>query len=270
MSYEIGFIGAGNMAEAIARGVIKSGLFRADQLIASDVSADRRAVFADQLQIKTSLDNAALARESKVLMLCVKPQYMQAALENVGATMSADTLIISIAAGIGSCFIEQQLGDGRRWRIVRTMPNTPMLVGEGMVAIAPGANATTQDLATTRRIFESAAVVIDVTEDKIDGVTALSGSGPAYFFFLVEQMIAAGVQMGFTPDQAHQLAMRTALGAAKMLGTSSDSPQELRRKVTSPGGTTQAAISHLESQNVGPAIQQAILAAQRRGKELGK
>ncbi|HEX4795550.1 MAG TPA: pyrroline-5-carboxylate reductase [Humisphaera sp.] len=270
MSYEIGFIGAGNMAEAIARGVIKSGLFRANKLIASDVSADRRKIFEEQLQVKTSQDNAGLARESKVLMLCVKPQYMQAALENIGAAMSDQTLVISIAAGIGSRFIEQQLGNAKRWRIVRTMPNTPMLVGEGMVAIAPGANATAQDLAAARRIFEAAATVVEVTEDKIDAVTALSGSGPAYFFFLVEQMIAAGVQMGLTPDQAHQLATRTALGAGKMLATSSDSPQELRRKVTSPGGTTHAAISHMESQNVGPAIVQAILAAQRRGKELGK
>src|SRR5437764_6058893 len=130
------------MAEAIARGVIKSGLFRADQLIASDVSADRCKIFEEQLQIKTSQDNAALARESKVLMLCVKPQYMQAALENIGAAMSDDTLIISIAAGIGSRFIEQQLGNAKRWRIVRTMPNTPLLGRERIGAMAADASAT--------------------------------------------------------------------------------------------------------------------------------
>jgi pyrroline-5-carboxylate reductase len=150
------------------------------------------------------------------------------------------------------------------------MPNTPMLVGEGMVAVSRGANATADDVDAARRIFASAATVIELPEDKIDTVTALSGSGPAYFFYLVEQMIQAGIDLGLTPEQAHQLATRTALGAAKMLATSPDSPQELRRKVTSPGGTTHAAIAHMESQGVGPAIIEAIKAAERRGKELGK
>src|SRR3954466_8995491 len=134
------------------------------------------------------------------------------------------------------------------------MPNTPILVGEGMVAIAPGTNATKQDIETARRIFESAARVSDVTEDKIDAVTAMSGSGPAYFFFLVEQMVRAGVEMGLTPEQAHTLATRTALGAARMLTTSADSPQELRRKVTSPNGTTHAAITSMEAAGVPQAI----------------
>jgi pyrroline-5-carboxylate reductase len=119
-------------------------------------------------------------------------------------------------------------------------------------------------------IFESAATVIELAEDRMDTVTAMSGSGPAYFFFLVEHMIQAGIELGLTPEQARQLASRTALGAAKMLETSSDSPQELRRKVTSPGGTTHAAITNLESKQVGPAIVEAIKAAERRGKELGK
>ena len=270
MNYSLGFIGAGNMAEAIARGVIRSGLLRADQLIASDVAPQRRQLFEQELQVRAIESNLDVARESSTIMLCVKPQYMQAALENLGSTINPNTLIISIAAGISSAFIEKQLGGSHRWRIVRSMPNTPMLVGEGMVAIARGANATDDDLSSARRIFESAATVVEVAEDQIDAVTALSGSGPAYFFFLVEQMIAAGISMGLTADQSHQLATRTALGAAKMLTTSADSPQELRRKVTSPGGTTQAAITHMEEQNVGPAIIEAIKAAQRRGKELGK
>jgi pyrroline-5-carboxylate reductase len=270
MTYQLGFIGAGNMAEAIARGVVRSGLFRADQLIASDVAADRRQLFEQELKIRATESNVEIARQSATVMLCVKPQYMQPALENLGAAMDPSTLIISIAAGISSAFIARQLGDGKHWRIVRSMPNTPMLVGEGMVAIAPGANAGQQDLDAARRIFESAATVVQVAEDQIDAVTALSGSGPAYFFFLVEQMIASGVEMGLTAQQSHQLATRTALGAAKMLTTSHDSPAELRRKVTSPGGTTQAAVTHLEQNNVGPSIIGAIKAAQRHGKELGK
>ena len=126
------------------------------------------------------------------------------------------------------------------------MPNTPMLVGEGMVAMAPGARATPADMDDARRIFSPAATVIDVTEDKLDAVTALSGSGPAYFFYLVEQMIRAGEEMGMTPDESRLLAIRTAAGSAKMLANSPDSPQELRRKVTSPKGTTHEAITHME------------------------
>ncbi|MDB5354533.1 MAG: proC [Phycisphaerales bacterium] len=270
MSYELGIIGAGNMAEAIARGVIRAGLFQPEQIIASDVSPQRRELFGRELKIRAVEENAEVAGKSKVLLLSVKPQQMQAALAGIGAVADAGTLVISIAAGIGSAYIEQHLGGGKAWRVIRTMPNTPMLVGEGMVGMARGANATAQDVAVARRIFESAATVVEVTEDKIDAVTALSGSGPAYFFYLVENMVKAGMAMGLTPDQSHQLATRTALGAAKMLTTSADAPQELRRKVTSPGGTTQAAITHLEGQNVGPAIVDAILAAERRGKELGR
>ena len=150
------------------------------------------------------------------------------------------------------------------------MPNTPMLVGEGMVAMAAGTHATAQDMAAARRIFESAASVIEVSEDKIDAVTAVSGSGPAYFFYLVEHMIRAGGELGLTPEQSHALATRTALGAAKMLVSSSDSPQELRRKVTSPGGTTQAAIEHMQAQRLDQIIVDAIKAAQRRSRELGQ
>ncbi|MDB5173957.1 MAG: proC [Phycisphaerales bacterium] len=270
MTYELGIIGAGNMAEAIARGVIRAGLFGPGQIIASDVSPQRRELFDQELKVRAVEENAEVARQSKVLLLSVKPQQMQAALAGIGAVADADTLVISIAAGIGSHYIEQHLGAGRAWRVIRTMPNTPMLVGEGMVGLARGAQATAQDVAIARRIFESAATVIEVAEEKIDAVTALSGSGPAYFFYLVENMVKAGVAMGLTPEQSHQLATRTALGAAKMLTTSADSPQELRRKVTSPGGTTHAAITHLDGQNVGPAIVDAVLAAERRGKELGR
>jgi len=270
MDHELGIIGAGNMAEAIARGVMQSGLFRANQIIAADVSTARRELFENQLGIHAIEDNAEAARGAKVILLSVKPQHMAAVLAGMSGAIVGDPLIISIAAGISSRFIEEHLGTGRKWRVVRSMPNTPMLVGEGMVAIARGSHASEADMNSARKIFESAATVIELAEDKMDTVTAMSGSGPAYFFFLVEHMIQAGIELGLTPEQARQLASRTALGAAKMLETSSDSPQELRRKVTSPGGTTHAAITHMESKQVGPAIVEAIKAAERRGKELGK
>jgi pyrroline-5-carboxylate reductase len=149
------------------------------------------------------------------------------------------------------------------------MPNTPMLVGEGMVAMAPGTHATQGDLERARQIFAPAASVIDVNEDKLDAVTALSGSGPAYFFFLVEHMVRAGVEMGLTPEEALTLATKTAVGSAKMLAGSTDSPQELRRKVTSPKGTTHEAITHMESAGMGQTIVEELIAAKRRSRELG-
>ncbi len=269
MAHELGIIGAGNMAEAIARGVIGAGVFRAADLIASDVSSERRQLFEKVLGVRAVSDNADAAREAKRVLLSVKPQMMGSVLAGLGTMLTEETLIISIAAGISSGYIERGLGNAKRWRVVRTMPNTPMLVGEGMVAIAPGAQATAGDLADVRRIFESAGSVVEVAEEKIDAVTAVSGSGPAYFFYLVEQMIRAGIELGLPPDQAHELATRTAKGAAKMLVSTSDSPQELRRKVTSPGGTTQAAITHLESSGAGAAMIEAVRAAHRRSRELG-
>jgi pyrroline-5-carboxylate reductase len=268
-TYELGIIGAGNMAEAITRGVLSARLFRPDQLIAADVAPARRELFERELKVRAVELPADAARGACRLLLSVKPQQMAAALANIGEVLPPSALVISIAAGVGTAFIERALGQGNSWRIVRTMPNTPMLVGQGMVAVAAGRNATADDLADATRIFAAAASVISVEEDKLDAVTAMSGSGPAYFFYLVEQMVRGGVELGLTPEQSHELAAKTAVGAAKMLVSSSDSPQELRRKVTSPGGTTQAAITYMESAGVGQSIVRAIKAAHQRSRELG-
>jgi pyrroline-5-carboxylate reductase len=269
MSYELGIIGAGQMAEAIVRGLLRSGLYRPEQLIAADVADVRRKLFADELGVKAVTENADAARDARVLLLSVKPYQMAEVLAGIGAVLKPDTLVVSIAAGVRASSIEKHLRGAARWRVVRSMPNTPMLVGEGMVAIARGAHATGADLATARRVFEASADVIEVAEDQIDAVTAMSGSGPAYFFYFVEQMITAGIDMGLTPEQAHKLASKTALGSARMLLTSSDSPQELRRKVTTPNGTTHAAISRMEERGLGDIIRESVRAAERRSKELG-
>jgi pyrroline-5-carboxylate reductase len=274
MTPELAIIGAGNMAEAIVRGITSRGVLRADQITAADVSPQRRNLFEQEFGIRTSADSASAVRGAKIILLSVKPQQMPEALKALAEAASEQALIISIAAGIGSAFIERHLAGAAaatgKWRVVRTMPNTPMLVGEGMVALAAGAHATGEDLAAARRLFEAAAEVIEVDEAKMDAVTAVSGSGPAYFFFLVEQMIRAATELGLTPEQARTLASKTALGAAKMLATSADSPQELRRKVTSPGGTTHAAITLMQEREWDAATVDAIKAAQRRGKELGQ
>lgn len=268
MVYKLGIIGAGNMAEAIVRGVVSAGMFEANQIIAADVSPQRRELFA-KLGASVTPENLEAVRQVEVALLSVKPQQMAAALAGMGSALSPDTLIISIAAGISAAFIERNLGGQNKWRVVRAMPNTPMLVGRGMTGLSPGAHATADDIARAMAIFASAGKVVEVRPEQMDAVTAMSGSGPAYFFFLVEQMVQAGVRMGFSPEQARLLAVQTAQGAAAMLSATDEPPQELRQKVTSPGGTTQAAISHMETKGVGPAIVEAIEAAQRRGKELG-
>ena len=271
MSFELGIIGAGNMAEAIARGLIGSKRLAPGQLIAADVSPERRALFESQLGIKTTVDNRDVVRDTKTVLLAVKPQQMAGVLASLRIAFRPNSLVVSIAAGISTAFVEHHLGaPARQSRVVRAMPNTPMLVGEGMVALSRGAHATDADVVTARRLFEAAAAVIEVPDDKMDAVTALSGSGPAYVFFLVEQMVRAGVEMGLSPQQAHQLATKTAMGAAKMLVMSTDPPAELRRKVTSPGGTTHAAITHMESNNLPGIFVDALKVAEQRGRELGQ
>lgn len=268
MSYELAIIGAGNMAEAIARGLIRGNVFTNGQIIAADVSVQRRELFAKELRTAVVESPAEAAGAAPIVLLSVKPQNMKDVLAALRPAIADDALVISIAAGISTKFVEQNLSP-RACRVIRTMPNTPMLVGQGMVAMALGSRATPADMRQAGKIFAPAATVIEVTEDKLDAVTALSGSGPAYFFYLVENMIRAGVEMGLGPEESHTLATRTALGAAKMLVESSDSPQELRQKVTSPRGTTYEAITHMQQNHFDRIVVDALLAAQRRSRELG-
>jgi pyrroline-5-carboxylate reductase len=267
--HELGIIGAGNMAEAIARSILSKGVLRREQMIAADVSAARREIFSKQIGIKAVEENVAAARDARAVLLSVKPQQMKDVLGGIGPILGPQTLVISIAAGISTGFIEKHLGEGKPWRVIRAMPNTPMLVGQGMVALARGRNAREEDLLATRKYFEAGAVVLVLDEEKMDAVTAMSGSGPAYFFYLVEKMIEAGMAIGLTKEEAQVLATRTCIGAGAMLAQSTESAQDLRRKVTSPGGTTQAAIETLEGRQAGEAIVAAIRRAAERGRELG-
>lgn len=270
MQNRLGFVGAGNMAEAIARGVLSAKLCRPAEMIAADVSPQRRDLFADQLKIRCVEDAQGIITQCQTVMLCVKPQHMAEMLASVRDLVTEEQLLVSIAAGISTKFVLETLNRGMKLRVVRAMPNTPMLVNKGMVAICPGAHATPADMAEAKRIFAAAASVVEVREELMNAVTAVSGSGPAYFFYLVEQMIRAGVEMGLTPQQAHQLATQTARGAAEMLCTSTDSPEELRRKVTSPGGTTHAAITTMQERGMPAIVVDALKAACKRGAELGK
>ncbi|HEV7300259.1 MAG TPA: pyrroline-5-carboxylate reductase [Tepidisphaeraceae bacterium] len=270
MTFELGIIGAGNMAEAIAAGVLSAGVLHGEQIIASNHNADRLGEFAKRLGgLATTSDNRQVAAQSRVVLLCVKPAKLGEVLREIAPAAHHDAIYVSVAAGITTRFIESQLGAAANWRAIRTMPNTPMAVGEGAVGLARGAFATDADVLATRRLLESCADVIEVPEDKIDAVTAVSGSGPAYFFFMVEQMTRAGVELGLTEPQARSLAAKTALGAGKMLVAQPGvSAAELRRRVTSPNGTTHAAITALQAAGFEEAIVSAVKAAAKRAKEL--
>jgi pyrroline-5-carboxylate reductase len=271
----IGFIGAGNMAEAIARGLLRSALYQPADIRATDPSPERQRLFSDELGIVCHADCQKAASEADIVILAVKPFVLAEALNQIQPSLKADSLIISIAAGISTRFIEQGLGgggvvvgDGRR--VIRVMPNTPMLVGKGISGLARGQFATEQDLIAAERIFSAGGKTVRVTENLIDAVTAVSGSGPAYVFFLAEALAQAGVAAGLTELQASQLARQTVVGAAALLDQSSDAPAELRRKVTTPKGTTQAAIETLEAGGFVDLMTRAVAAATRRSKELGK
>ena len=262
----IGFIGAGNMAEAIARGLLRAALFSREQIVAIDPNPDRQRVFNEELGIRCNGGKSPAICD--VVVLAVKPFVVGEALSAIKSSLRPDALVISIAAGISCKFIESTAGG--QPRVIRVMPNTPMLAGKGMSAIAKGTYATDNDVVMADRIFSAAGKTVRVSEETMDAVTAVSGSGPAYIFYLTEALAAAGKAAGLNDTQAAQLARETVIGAAALLEQSKDAPTELRRKVTTPNGTTQAAIETLEAGDFIGLMTKAITAAAKRSKELGK
>jgi pyrroline-5-carboxylate reductase len=268
--YQLGIIGAGNMAEAIVRGVLGAKLLGAGEIVAADPSLARRELFQNALKIATHDDALTFVGQCDAILLSVKPQQMAEVLAAVGQRLRPDTLTLSIAAGISTGYIAEKLGGRTQWHVIRAMPNLPMLIGQGMVALCRSQHASAADLDRARRLFSAAGTVIEVEENQINAVTAVSGSGPAYVFYLAEQMIAAGEALGLSADEARTLTAQTILGAAKILTDSAESPQSLRQKVTSPGGTTAAAIAHMESHHWPQTTVDALKAAAKRALELGK
>ncbi len=269
----IGFIGAGNMAEAIARGLLRSALVSRNEIAASDPNAERQRIFNEELGIPCSAGtgHGLSPAGCDIVVLAVKPYVIADAITAIKSAIKPNAVIISIAAGISCRFIEAAVGgSGGKPRVIRVMPNTPMLAGKGMSALAKGTHATDEDLFAAERIFAAAGKTIRVTEDKMDAVTALSGSGPAYVFYLAEALSAAGAAAGLNAGQAAQLARETLIGAAALLEQSKDSPEELRRKVTTPNGTTQAAIESLQGADFAGLLMRAVAAAAKRSQEIGK
>jgi pyrroline-5-carboxylate reductase len=225
-------------------------------------------LLASELGIRTQSDNAKAVREAGVVVLAVKPQVFDQVLPGVAAALGTDTLVISIAAGISTGIIERAFPSGSR--VVRSMPNTPALVGAGATAIAGGSHATDRDLELAEILFRSVGISVRVPETQIDAVTGLSGSGPAYVFAMIEALRDAGAREGLPEDTALQLASQTVFGAARLLLDEKESPEVLRERVTSPGGTTRAGLEALARAGFAEAIQGAVRAATRRSVELGK
>ncbi len=262
----IGFLGFGNMGQAIVQGLLGAKTVNANQLIAYDIDASKRAI-AEKQGGRAADSLAVLCSGSDILLLATKPQDMAAALSDLATQLNPDTLIVSIAAGISTAFIQSHLGAATR--VARVMPNTPALVSAGAAGIAFSATCSAEDKQAVITIFEAVGIAEVVSEESIDAVTALSGSGPAYFFYFVECMTNAAMELGLTNEQATHLATQTALGAGKMLVESGESAATLRERVTSKGGTTFAALEVFQAGGLEDIVTGAMKAAAERSRELG-
>lgn len=266
----IGFVGAGNMAEALVKGIIAANIYARHQVLVSDIRPERVIFVANKYGLVVARTNAEIAERAETIVLSVKPQNMAEALQSIKSSVQKQNLVISIAAGIRTARISAVLGD---IPIVRAMPNTPALIGEGACALFANDKAKPM-LQRAKSIFSAVGktVVVD-DEDLIDAVTAVSGSGPAYYFLLMEEMIKAGIELGLSSDIAKDLVLQTAKGAA-LLAVESDkqgeTPAVLRQKVTSPGGTTEAALGVLARGEFGQLLSAAIKQAHQRSRQLSK
>ncbi|MCF7200987.1 pyrroline-5-carboxylate reductase [Pseudomonas oligotrophica] len=268
----IAFIGAGNMAASLIGGLIGQGI-AAESIRASDPGAEQRARLAAEHGIEVFADNAQALVGAEVVVLAVKPQVMQAVCRELAAHLAPDALVVSIAAGISCASLQAWLGattDAPR-AIVRCMPNTPALLRQGVSGLYANAAVSAIQKQQAGQLLGAVGLALWLDEESlIDAVTAVSGSGPAYFFLLMEAMTAAGERLGLPRETAAQLASHTALGAARMACESEVEPSELRRRVTSPNGTTEAAIKTFQAGGFEQLVQQAVDAAARRSAELAE
>jgi pyrroline-5-carboxylate reductase len=259
-------LGAGKIGEALLSGLLTGGR-RPDELMFTERHPERSAELTTRYGVR-AVDVATAAKEAGVLVVAVKPQDIEPLLDELATAAGEQTLIVSLCAGLPTALYERRLPAGVP--VVRVMPNTPMVVGEAMSAISPGRYATAEHLATVEQVLSTVGQVVRVPESQQDAVTALSGSGPAYFFFLVEAMIDAGILLGLPRAVAEKLIIQSAVGAAAMLAQTGEHPVTLREAVTSPAGTTIMAIRELEKHGVRAALLAAIEAARDRSEELGR
>jgi pyrroline-5-carboxylate reductase len=266
-SHTIGFIGAGNMAEALIRGLVKGGHVASHRITASAPRNERLAELVELYGIAVTRDNREVALQS-IVVLSIKPQIMDKVLREVGDQLKPNTLVISIAAGIDTETIEHAVPEGVR--VIRAMPNTPAKVGAGATAISPGKDARDDDLALARAMFDAVGITVQLDESHLDAVTGLSGSGPAYIFLILEALADAGVKVGLSRRDAQRLAAQTVMGSAKMLLETDEHPGRLKDMVTSPGGTAIAGLHTLEQGGLRTTLINAVETATKRSREFGR
>jgi len=265
---KIGFIGSGNMAQAIIGGLLSQKIIKNKNISSSDPSQQRRNQLSKEFSIKTFSDNIDVVKKSDVVILAVKPQIMEKVLKELKGEITSKHLIISIAAGIPIEFISKGLGDDLK--IIRVMPNAPALVKEGISAISPGENAGPEDLELAKEILNAIGKTVSVEESYLNAVTGLSGSGPAYIFLIIESLIEGGVAAGLPWKISKELVLQTVSGSVSMLKLTGKHPGELKDMVTSPGGTTIAGLKVLENKKVRYALIEAVEAATKKAAYLGK
>lgn len=263
---KVAFIGAGQMAEALISGILSSGQVNSQEISASDISTERLEILQQKFEINTSTNNVKAVQGANIIFLSVKPQQAESLLAEIGP-YSNEKLIISIMAGITIRRIEDKMPNAK---VIRVMPNTPALVGRAVSALAKGTRAGNDDLETARLLLKFVGKAIIIEEELMDAVTALSGSGPAYYYWLTETLVEAGKKMGIEEEKAKMFAKNTFIGAAALLEETNEDPGVLRQRVTSPGGTTEAALNSLKKNEVKDIIIKAVEAAEKKSKELSK
>jgi pyrroline-5-carboxylate reductase len=267
-SHTIGFIGAGNMAEALIRGLVRGGHVPAARIAASAPRRERLDELKAAYGIDVTSDNREIAKRSGLIVLSIKPQIMDKVLREIGDQVAPGTLVVSIAAGVDTETIEEALAEGVR--VIRAMPNTPALVGAGATAISPGKHAGEADLAAAKALFDAVGITVQLEETHLDAVTGLSGSGPAYIFLILEALADAGVKVGLSRRNAQRLAAQTVMGSAKLLLDTDEHPGKLKDMVTSPGGTAIAGLHTLEAGGLRTTLINAVETATKRARELGR
>jgi pyrroline-5-carboxylate reductase len=269
LSIKIGLMGAGRMATALARGFVRAEIVPAGSIIATDPSEEARKAFSREVPgTIVAADNSAEVARADVVILAVKPQQMNEALSAIRGAIGSNALVVSIAAGVTIERLQAGLPDGQR--IVRVMPNTPCLIGQGASGFALGQHATRSDAELVASLLSAVGSAFEVPEKLLDAVTGLSGSGPAFVYSMIEALADGGEAEGMSPELALELAARTVRGAAEMVLQTGESPSVLRDRVTSPGGTTLAGLGVLRERAFGEAVCEAVKAATRRSAELGQ
>ncbi len=267
MSNKIGFIGSGRMAEALLKGMIKTGAANREDILISDPIGERTEYLGAEYGVTTGNGNRDVARLASTLFFTMKPQNMEEVLQEIKDDVDDETMVVSIAAGITTAYIESYLSD--KVRVIRLMPNTPCLVGEGITALCLGKNGTESEVEEVKLLTGGMSKILWIEESLMDAVTGFSGSGPAFVFLLIEAFADGGVMNGFSREAAMLLSAQTFLGAAKMVLESDEHPGRLRDMVTSPGGTAITGVHALEEAGVRAALMNAVTEATKRSRELG-